>query len=60
MSGALPIIRAGQQFPHRRSIKVVIFGKIGAGKTSLLPTLPLDMMLFSDLEDGSPKPEVRS
>ncbi len=60
MSGKLPIIPAGQRLSERRSIKVTIFGKSGAGKTSLLPTLPPDMTLFFDLDDGSPEPEVRS
>ena len=60
MNGKLPIIPAGQRLSERRSIKVEIFGKSGAGKTSLLPTLPPDMTLFFDLEDGSPEPEVRS
>ncbi len=60
MSGKLPIIPAGQRYSDRRGIKVVIFGKSGIGKTSLLPTLPPDMTLFFDLEDGSPEPEVRS
>ena len=60
MSGKLPIIPASQRLSERRSIKVVISGKSGIGKTSLLPTLPPDMTLFFDLEDGSPEPEVRS
>ena len=60
MTGKLSIIPAGQRLSERRSIKVEIFGKSGAGKTSLLPTLPPDMTLFFDLEDGSPEPEVRS
>ena len=60
MSGKLPIIPAGQRLSERRSIKVEIFGKSGAGKTSLLPTLLPDMTLFFDFEDGSPEPEVRS
>ena len=60
MSGVLPIIPASQQHSERRGIKVVIFGKSRIGKTSLLPTLPPDMTLFFDLEDGSPEPEVRS
>jgi GTPase SAR1 family protein len=60
MSGKLPIMPVDQRLSQRRSIKVAIFGKSGAGKTSLLPTLPPDMTLFFDLEDGSPEPEVRS
>ena len=60
MSGKLPIIPAGQRLSERRSIKVAIFGKSGAGKTSLLPTLPPKATLFFDLEDGSPESEVRS
>ena len=60
MTGKLPIIPAGQRLSERRGIKVEIFRKSGAGKTSLLPTLPPDMTLFFDLEDGSSEREVRS
>lgn len=60
MTGALPIIPADQRLSERRSIKVVISGKSGIGKTSLLSKLTPDMTLFFDLEDGSPEPEVRS
>ena len=60
MNGARPIILAHRRHSERRSIKVEIFGKSGACKTSLLPTLPPDMTLFFDLEDGSPEPEVHS
>ena len=60
MTGVLPIMPVDQRLSERRGIKVVISGKSGIGKTSLLPTLPPDMTLFFDLEDGSPEPEVRS
>ena len=60
MTGVLPIMPVDQRLSERRSVKVAIFGKSGAGKTSLLPALPPDMTLFFDLEDGSPEPEVRS
>ena len=60
MTGKLPIIPAGQRLSERRSIKVAIFGKSGAGKTSLLPMLPPKATFFFDLEDRSPEPEVRS
>lgn len=60
MSGKLPTIPAVQQLSEQRGIKVVIFGKSGIGKTSLLRTLPPDVTLFFDLDDGSPEPEVRS
>ena len=62
MTGKLPIMPAGQRLSQRRGIKVVIFGKSGAGETSLLPTPPPDMTLLFDLDagDGTPEPEVRS
>ena len=60
MTGKLPIVPVDQPRSERRSIKVEIFGKSCTGKTSQLPTLPPDMTLFFDVEDGSPEPEVRS
>ena len=60
MTRALTVITADLLLAKRRGIKVVIIGKSGIGKTSLLRTLPPDMTLFFELEDGSPEPEVRS
>lgn len=48
----LPIISAEQRSGERRSIKGVILGKSGIGKTSLLWTLPAESTLFIDLEAG--------
>ncbi len=60
MTRALTFITTDQRLAERRGIKVVIIGKSGIGKTSLLRTLPPDMTLFFDLDDGSPETEVRS
>lgn len=64
MTGKLPIIPAGQRLSECRSIKVAIFGKIGAGKTSLIAeladALPPIVFLPLDPEDETPEPEVRS
>ena len=60
MTRALTVITADLLLAKRRGIKVVIIGKSGIGKTSLLRTLPQDMTLFFDLDDGSPETEVRS
>ena len=48
----LPIIRAEQRLAESRGIKGCIFGAYGAGKTSLLWTLPAASTLFIDLEAG--------
>ncbi len=48
----LPIITADQRLAEQRTIKGVIFGPSGIGKTSLLWTLDADKTLFFDLEAG--------
>lgn len=64
MTGKLPIIPAGQRLSERRGIKVMIFGKSGAGKTSslsdLIKTLPPIVFLLLDADDDTPEPEARS
>ena len=64
MSGKLPIILADQRLSERRSIKLVISGESGIGKTSslseLIKTLPPVVFLPLDSEDDTPESEVRS
>jgi len=64
MNGKLPIISAGQRLSERRSIKLVISGKSGIGKTSqiaeLIKSLPPSAFLALGPDDRSPEPEVRS
>ncbi len=64
MSGAVPIMPVDQRLSERRSIKVEIFGKSGAGKTSRLAelanALPPIVFLPLDSDDDTPEPEVRS
>lgn len=49
---ALRIVTADERLAEPRGIKACIFGKSGAGKTSLLWTLPPETTLFADLEAG--------
>jgi hypothetical protein len=54
-TGAPPgfrIITAEERLAERRGIKMVIFGKSGIGKTSLLWTLDPETTLFFDMEAG--------
>lgn len=64
MIGALPHIPVGQRLSERRSIKFVIFGKSGIGRTAslreLIDALPPIVFLPLDSEDDTPEPEVRS
>ena len=64
MSGALPIIPVDQRLSERRSIKLVISGKSGIGKTSqiaeLIKSLPPSAFLTLGADDESSEPEVRS
>ena len=64
MSGKLPIILADQRLSERRSIKLVISGESGIGKTSslseLIKTLPPVVFLPLDSDDDTPESEVRS
>ena len=46
------IITADERLAERRGIKMVIFGKSGIGKTSLLWTLDAASTLFLDMEAG--------
>ena len=48
----LPIITADQRMREKKGVKLVLLGKSGIGKTSLLWTLPPDTTLFFDLEAG--------
>lgn len=49
---SLPIITAEQRLAERSGVKMVVLGKAGIGKTSLLKTLPEASTLFVDLEAG--------
>lgn len=64
MTGPLPLVPADQRHSERRSIKVVIPGNGGIGKTARLAelanALPPIVFLPLDAGDGSPEPEVRS
>ena len=48
----LPIISAEERLKEKHTIKGVIFGRSGIGKTSLLWTLQAEETLFIDLEAG--------
>lgn len=52
MNNLLPIISVDERMKEVRGIKGCIFGKAGAGKTSLLWTLDPNSTLFFDLEAG--------
>ena len=64
MNGKLPIIPAGERLSECRSIKLVISGKSGIGKTSqiaeLIKSLPPSAFLALGPDDESSGPEVRS
>jgi hypothetical protein len=64
MTGALPLIHAGQRLSERRGIAVRIHGKKGVGKTSqiaeLIKSLPPSAFLTLGPDDVSSEPEVRS
>lgn len=49
---ALKIISADERMAEQTSIKGVVFGRHGIGKTSLLWTLPVKETLFIDIEAG--------
>ena len=48
----LKIISAEERLAEKRGHKIVIAGKSGVGKTSLVRTLNTDTTLFMDLEAG--------
>jgi GTPase SAR1 family protein len=64
MTGVFPIIPAGERLSERRSIKLVISGESGIGKTSslseLIKTLPPVVFLPLASDDDTPEPTVRS
>ena len=64
MTGKLLIMPVAQRLSQRRSIKVAIFGKSSAGKTSqiaeLIKSLPPSAFLALGPDDESSEPEVRS
>jgi hypothetical protein len=48
----LQIISAAERLAEKRGHKIVVAGKSGVGKTSLVRTLDMDKTLFMDLEAG--------
>ena len=48
----LQIISAAERLAEKRGHKIVVAGKSGVGKTSLVRTLDMEKTLFMDLEAG--------